>query len=476
MENIKINQTIFNIIKVASSNVIKLISGVLVGFVLPKIMGLEDYGLYKTFTLYVTYVGIFALGINDGIYLKFGGKNYNELDKDEFSSYGRSFIEIEFILSILAIIASLIFFKGEYKFVFIMWAFYMLGSNIISYFQTISQITMRFGELSAVNIVQSILTIVAVLAMLFMYKSNGELLSYRIYTVLYSCIILGVSIWYAYHYRDILFPVTRNHRILVISREIPFFIKIGFPLMLANLCSSLILSLDRQFVNVLFDLNTYATYAFAYNLLSLITTATSAVSLVIFPILKRTDESSIEKNYNKLIAIVLILVFFCVLCYFPLRIIINWFLPKYVDSINIFRVILPGLAITSAITIVIHNYYKTIGKNVRFFIISVIILVISASANGIAYVCFRTPISISIASVIVTTIWYIVSEKQLKKYISIGRNFNLLYIVLMLCGFYGLSGIYNVWLSMILYFIFFAVITYLIYKKEIKQIIKTRMK
>ena len=78
----EIKKTILNIVKVSSSNIIQLFSGVLIGFLLPRIIGKIDYGYYKTLTLYTSYIGLFALGITDGIYLKFCGKKYDELDKE----------------------------------------------------------------------------------------------------------------------------------------------------------------------------------------------------------------------------------------------------------------------------------------------------------------------------------------------------------------------------------------------------------
>ena len=59
-----------DVFKVSASNVVKLLAGALVAFVLPKLIGVSDYGYFKTFTLYATYVGLFHLGICDGIYLK----------------------------------------------------------------------------------------------------------------------------------------------------------------------------------------------------------------------------------------------------------------------------------------------------------------------------------------------------------------------------------------------------------------------
>ena len=66
-----------NIIFVAVSNIITLLAGVLVGFVIPKILTITDYGYYKIFTMYFAYTGLFHFGFCDGIFLYFAGKKYD---------------------------------------------------------------------------------------------------------------------------------------------------------------------------------------------------------------------------------------------------------------------------------------------------------------------------------------------------------------------------------------------------------------
>ena len=64
-----------NIMKVSMSNIMSLLSGILVGFIVPKMMGMEGYANYKIYTLYLTYIALLSLGLGDGIYLKFSGVN-----------------------------------------------------------------------------------------------------------------------------------------------------------------------------------------------------------------------------------------------------------------------------------------------------------------------------------------------------------------------------------------------------------------
>lgn len=115
------------------------------------------------------------------------------------------------------------------------------------------------------------------------------------------------------------------------------------------------------------------------------------------------------------------LVLCCLAVYFPLAWFVGWYLPDYEGSLPIFRVILPGLAMSSCVTIVMHNYYKTMGENSRFFRQAFSILGLSIVADVLAYLVWRTPIAISLSSVIVIGAWYLMSESFLVKKMAIKR-------------------------------------------------------
>ena len=113
------NKFFLNIIKVALSNVTTILAGVVAGFLLPKIIGVTNYGYYKTFSLYISYVSIFQFGIMEGIYLKFGGIDYDQLDKKLFRFYSQFLVLLEFFTSIFFVIISLLVFNNDYQFIFV---------------------------------------------------------------------------------------------------------------------------------------------------------------------------------------------------------------------------------------------------------------------------------------------------------------------------------------------------------------------
>ena len=334
-------KTIGNITKVLVSNLLKLFAGILVGFLLPKIIGVTDYGYYKTFTLYATYVGLFHFGFIDGIYLKYGGKNIDELNKGTFRFYSVILFSLEIFISIILALVAFFALKGEMRFIFLCLAAFVFASNIITYYQTISQITNRFNEYSLRTIIQSLLIIVSIVSLWIVHKYSDSIESYRIYTCIYISIFVLLALWYVFTYRDLSFGKIEKHKL----KEPVNLIKLGFPLLIANLCSTIILAADRQFVNLFFDKDTYAVYAFAYNLLGLVTVALSAISTVIYPTLKRTKTEDLKSVYPKAETIILILSFACLILYFPLKVFIPWFLPKYNGSLEIFRIIFPGIFI-----------------------------------------------------------------------------------------------------------------------------------
>lgn len=456
------NKSIGNVIRVMLGNFTTIVSGVVVGFLLPKALSLSDYGFYKTFTLYITYMGLFSLGIIDGIVLKYGSNDYEELNKPRFRAYYKYFTAVMAVVAAIIIIFALAFTEGDTQFILIMVGIDMVAGNMTNYFRQISQITQRFHEYSKRTIIQSIAKIIITLIVTVLCYAGYEV-SYRLFLSLIVLMDVLLTIWYVSTYRELV--IGASDPLAETRPHIANLIKIGFPLLFANLTIQIIMTLDRQFVSVLFTKEEYAIYAFAYNMLSLVTVAISAISTVLYPTLKRTNTQNLKERYGSLISIILMLVFGTLAAFFPLCWILEWFLPKYIPSIEIFRIIFPGLAISSAISIIMHNYYKVMNNSFSFFKKSVIILVISAIANFISYYFFKTMAAISISSIWAMLIWYLYAEHYFVKNYGYKRYKNLSYLCLVMIVFYGITGINHGIIGLISYLIVYVVISLLFFKE-----------
>jgi O-antigen/teichoic acid export membrane protein len=153
-----------------------------------------------------------------------------------------------------------------------------------------------------------------------------------------------------------------------------------------------------------------------------------------------------------------------------------WFirlaLPAYEYSLGIFRIVLPGLILSSSITVVMHNYFKTLEQNMKFFVLSLTVLILSLVSGLGAYYIFHTMEAVSWASVIIMIVWYVLSERFLKKQYGISSGVNLIYLILVSAVFYLISLIDIWYIGMVAYMCAAVVITGLFYFKDIKALVK----
>lgn len=463
------NKTLSGILKVSFSNLCIVLSGVFVGFIIPKILGVTEYGYYKIFTLYSVYIGIFSMGISEGIYLKYSGIPYKDIDKDKIRTFTRIVAILEFIFMLLIAFLALVLFQGQYRVIFIALAIYLFTLNMTTYYQYIAQMTLRFTDYSMRNMIRSAFNVISTLILVGLYYFNDKkFISYKYY--LFSVIFISIILLLMYikKFSEISFGTKSNF--FKYKNELVELMKLGIPFLVASVCSTLILTIDSQFISILFDMRTYGIYAFAYNLLSLVTVFTSAISTVLYPTLKQTKKAELTNKYPILVSYVLWFVYLSLFVYFPLCFFIKEFLPQYIGSLVFFRIVFPGLAFSSVISVVIQNYYKLINKNDLFFYENLAVLIISFIINSISYFIFRTPESVSFASVLTLIIYYILSEIYFVKFYHIKWSKNFVYALFMMFVFYSVTEIPNIYIGGIIYMVVFMGTLLIVYHRPVKNL------
>ena len=457
-----------------ASNMLTMLVGVLSGFIVPKMLSITDYGFFKIYSLYCNYLPLFHLGLSTGIYLKYGGMNYEQLNRSYFRFYFRILVLSQLFISLLFILVSCFVTNGDYAIIILSLSFTLIITNLINYFQLISQFTERYKEYSFRNLINSSLTAIVILTFFFFYKAEiyyVDYISYILTTILISAVL---AFWYIFTYRDIVFgPITEKPD----KQLIIYIYKQGFLLLLAGLVSQIILNLDRQFVSILFSTDEYAIYAFAYSLLNFVIVFIGTISTVIYPSLKRADISVIRSSYRTSISIVSILSSISMVFYYFSSLIINVFLSKYSQSMVFLSIISPSIIFISVINIVTHNYFKALGKEKNYFLISLFVLFISFILNVVFYTIFKTRESISIASVISLFIWYLSSNLHFKKIISFKISVNMWFILASVVSFYLINYfINNIFLGLLIYVFVLIIIVFLFFFKDLKTFFLNKQK
>lgn len=473
-ELIKKRIAIRNIIIVAISNIISLAAGVLTGFLLPKIMDKVDYSSYKTFTLYTSYIGVLHFSICDGIYLKYAGSTYDELEKSKFGVFTRFFYIVETILSAITILVGVFFLQGVYKFTAIFVGVNILAYNAITYYELISQATQRFKLVSLRNVIRASILIVVIGILSALYFFNGFKPSYYLYTTIFLSINIVLMLWYMITYRKITFghfDTFKQHK-----TELKGLYKVGFILLICNFITQVLFIVDQQFVNILFDEIDFANYAFAYSLVQLILVAINAVSVVIYPTLNKTSDENVKSNYSIINTYLIVFMSLAIVVYYPLHWFVGFFLNNYVESLPIFRIILPGILISASITAIKANIYKKLKHIPLFLIMALIMLAFSIGINFAAYFMFKSMFAISVATVITNAIWYIVTELFLIIKYKVKWVKNFIFLILIIAAYYLVYLVPNIYIGGAIYFVVLIILVAILFRNEMKEALKIFIK
>lgn len=462
------NNFLKNIAQVMFGNAALLLSQVLTGFVLPKLMSVESFGNYRIFMLYGTYAGLLHFGFVDGILFKYGGKNIDDIKREEISKYYSVFIVIEAITSMVIIAISVLFFSGsKYGFIFFAIGIYNFVLNVVTFFQYFSQAIMRFGLVSSASLIQAAtisMIIISILISKLIGFSKG--VNYRTYVVMYIGVYCVLLVFYTLGYKQ----SNQYNKISITSKYgtngINEVFKVGLPITIAYQISNLTLNLDNQFVSMFFSARTFAKYSFAYNLISITVSVVLAVATVLFPYLNKLGKAAALKQYINNIDYILLFAYASLISYYPVRIIIQWLLPKYQESLVYFRILSPGVAITLCITVIVSNYYKVMDDNIRYLRNGCISLVITLILDTVVYFTFKDVIAMAFVSLVELAIWYTIEDVSFRIKYNIKNFSSYLYIGLMVVAFEVATGMQNVLLSFIIYVCLYIVVSLLVMVKS----------
>ena len=267
--------------KVFSANFFQIISSTIVGIVVPAILSIDSYANYKTYTLIIAYLGLLSFGFADGLYIKYGGKKYNELDKNTFKNEFYSYLLMEAIIFI--ILASLSIISNNY--ILFLVSLTILPFMVTSFFKTIYQATGSFDRYTKIVYIYSCSYAVLNIIIALLLK-NKNYIYYCIVTILANLI----STIYCFYLLKKDFNTKEK---IAINKENYKSIKVGFFILLGNLAFMLFFGIDRWMVKIFMKNSDFAYYSFAVNLLNIIIVLINAISITFYSYL--FEKKNMEK-------------------------------------------------------------------------------------------------------------------------------------------------------------------------------------
>lgn len=362
------------------ANVINLLVSMLTTLIVPKFLGDEvaQYGYLQIYLFYTCYIGFFHFGWCDGIFLRDGGKNYGELDKPLYSGQFWLLSVVQGIIAtIIAIFGVLLANDSNYTFISIAIAINVLifiPRNMLSYYL---QTTNRIKEYASITTIgRTIYGISIVIIVLFFSKDY----KYFVYGDLFAKFIaLLVSIWWC---RDIV--TSKPAPIWKTILEAKINISVGIKLLFANIASMLITGIVRWGIQTQWNVETYGKISFTLNVSNLLLTFISAVALVLYPTLRRSDEENLKGIYPTLRDVLMIPLLGCLVIYYPMELILSSWLPQYAESMRYMAILFPMCIFAAKMTMLIQTYmnvFRLEKKMLKVNLIGVLIAIFTTTVS-----------------------------------------------------------------------------------------------
>ena len=456
--NIKAMSFIKNMSYTISSNLIALIVSTLVIIIIPKLIGVEEYGYWQLYIFYSSYVGFLHFGWNDGIYLRYGGEDYNSLDKILFYSQFIQLFASQIIIGTLLWVGSIIFVRDiSREFILQMVAIAMILVNTRLMFFYILQATNRIKEYARLTILDRLVYILLIVTFLLFGVRDFKLMI--IADLIGKLISLLVA---TYVCKDIVFNRI-NVFYLTVSESI-INITVGIKLMFANIASMLIIGIVRFGIERAWDVSTFGKVSLTLSISKMVMIFINAVGIIIFPILRRTTKEKLAGIYSTLRDILMVLLLGILIVYYPLKTVMAAWLPQYAESLLYMSLVFPMFIYEGKMALLINTYLKTLRRENVMLKINIVSMLLSLLMT------YVTTQILGYLDVAILNIVILLAFRSVLAEIYIAKKLEIkvkkdLFLELLLTLIFILTGWFlNSWMTMAIYGM--SYLGYLIIKKK----------
>ncbi len=431
--NDKVSKILCNLIYAFSANGITMVVSVITMLVIPKFISVEEYGYSQLYIFYANYIGFLHLGIPDGIYLRYGGKSYKELNKSLFLSQ----YWLSFLLEILIVVCITFSFCinvniPEKKYVFFMLAIAAVIVLPRTFFQMVLQATNKIGAYGKMLVIEKIIYCLMLFLFIYLKELNFRTIILsdiigKLFAFLYTCLVCKVMLFGKFiSLKNALYELSLN-------------LRAGSKLMLANVATLLLIGVIRIGIEYQWDIEVYGKVSLAINVSNFILVFINAIGIVIFPVLKRMPSQILPELYERLKLIFAVVFSGFLILYYPMQIVIKSWLPQYEISLQYMVLIFPMCVYECFVSMLINTYMKSLRKEKELAFINGISLLVSVALTILSTIILKNLIFSFVSIHIVYMLRFIIADVYLCKVLK--KQCNTLGLII-LCVAFSVSGWY----------------------------------
>ena len=449
-----------------------LLMAVLRSLILPLFFDIESYGYWQIYLFYSAYVLLFGIGFSDGIYLKYGDKNYNDLPFEKLRN--SVWIFSYMLLLISATLAPFIFFfiqDENLQFSILAATCNIFTMGLLGVFTHILQITNQLKRYSIFSVIDKVFVLFSVLIMFLLNNDNFRVIIYI--DLIAKIIVLIASIIVC---KELVFGKKFDWFIGI--KELKANIKIGQKVLIANILGMLIIGFGRFFIQLEGGIDDFANYSFGIAITGIVVTAITAFSLVLYPFIKRIDTINYHIYFRDINSGLMGFSFIFLLLYFPSYWLLDIFYAKFTNLLPYLNVLFVIPILQGKMSVLNNTFYKAIRREKEMLNINFMSFLLLIVSLPITFFYTRSITSIALVTFIVIMVRGYVAEIYLKRLLLITRDNDFLYEIFLLSSFLILTFLLPLNYAA-LFFIFFLG-AWILYMKskfvKIFRLIKTGLR
>ena len=187
-------------------------------------------------------------------------------------------------------------------------------------------------------------------------------------------------------------------------------IKTGVVLLLSNWVSLLLVGLAKTFIQLHWGNLTFGKVSFAFSLANLFLTFVSAISIAVFPSLKRLNQDDLPDIYIKSRNTISVVLYIAMGFYFPCKYFVTLWLHQYIESLDYLAILMPMVVSSTKVALLTNNYLKAFRKEKSLLFINLISVIIALLSYYLAIVFFDSVSFVLLAVVIASELRSVISE------------------------------------------------------------------
>lgn len=470
--NKKVNTFIKNLSYALTSNLVSLMISSLIVIIIPKLIGVEEYGYWQLFLFYSSYVGLLHFGLNDGIYLRYGGMEYKDLNKNLFHSQFKLLVISQVLFAVvISCIAFLMFTNENRVFIIQMTAVCMLIVNVRYMFLFILQGTNRIKEYAQIIMWDRLLYLsLIIISLLVGIRDYKLMIVAELLGKLFS-LVISLTVC-----KDII--ASKNTAFYVGIREAAENISVGIKLMFSNIASKFVIGIVKFGIERSWNVATFGKVSLTLSISTLIMLFMNALGIIIYPILRRTNAEKLPQIYTIIRDSLMLVLLGSLMLYYPLKSIFSSWLPEYSGGLIYMALLFPVVIFEGKMSFLIESYLKSLRKEKLILNINVYSLLLSVVITLITTVIIKNLDLTVLSIVVILAFRCILAETILTKLIGIKVHKDIILEIIMTLVFIFSAWFIDSWISLLIYIISYVIYIVLKFKniilsfKELKYLVK----